>query len=637
MKLHRLYIIMCILSLLSFAGCRDEEPVQSAESKRTITVNLGIAMSRATDIEGVIGDNTRPDNLRLWIFDGNAENATLIFHENITNNLDFSITDLNNRLVQTIERIINVENEINTLHFYIVMNTTGISLDENSTPHDIETATFTQQIAWTGDNKVPLYGYGTLDVSTHRSEYSVSIEATRAVGKLELFFTKENENAYLKINKIELEQMPDIGYLKNAGEGETQQVAESYTDEIDNLLDDESGNGLEIETSLPESEDTQIGHFSDYEDKFTKLKLTHTYLLENLNGDTWTAIDNNKDYIYPTIIEDEETRYKMTVFYQTSTNGTEKEQVVYLPAIERNVWNKIFARVKDDGKITFSYRVLFWEKEESQIGWDPESGFGYAYDAPMAAWRIYEKKVDVDFRDAREGDEEATVCYVLNPRFGRSDNKSDHNTLVAKSSYAGFYFCMTKPKGAIWKACLTNTVDFELSTGGAYDSDGDGENDKHCVITGIAREEPYQIQVGAKNAWTKASEDEGDGYEGADTGWDDLTDWGKQIEDEDNTQYNIHTDLYILVSLDEGITWNTLDINRPDYTPTDKTPEENPEGYLYYLEHTYWHNNRRFAGGNDYIRIWQLKAERGGDFVEMVNKLDDKWAIKAYWKGDDSN
>lgn len=637
MKLHRLYIIMCILSLLSFAGCRDEEPVQSAESKWTITVNLGIAMSRATDIEGVIGDNTRPDNLRLWIFDGNAENATLIFHENITNNLDFSITDLNNRLVQTIERIINVENEINTLHFYIVMNTTGISLDENSTPHDIETATFTQQIAWTGDNKVPLYGYGTLDVSTHRSEYSVSIEATRAVGKLELFFTKENENAYLKINKIELEQMPDIGYLKNAGEGETQQVAESYTDEIDNLLDDESGNGLEIETSLPESEDTQIGHFSDYEDKFTKLKLTHTYLLENLNGDTWTAIDNNKDYIYPTIIEDEETRYKMTVFYQTSTNGTEKEQVVYLPAIERNVWNKIFARVKDDGKITFSYRVLFWEKEESQIGWDPESGFGYAYDAPMAAWRIYEKKVDADFRDAREGDEEATVCYVLNPRFGRSDNKSDHNTLVAKSSYAGFYFCMTKPKGAIWKACLTNTVDFELSTGGAYDSDGDGENDKHCVITGIAREEPYQIQVGAKNAWTKASEDEGDGYEGADTGWDDLTDWGKQIEDEDNTQYNIHTDLYILVSLDEGITWNTLDINRPDYTPTDKTPEENPEGYLYYLEHTYWHNNRRFAGGNDYIRIWQLKAERGGDFVEMVNKLDDKWAIKAYWKGDDSN
>ena len=100
---------------------------------------------------------------------------------------------------------------------------------------------------------------------------------------------------------------------------------------------------------------------------------------------------------------------------------------------------------------------------------------------------------------------------------------------------------------------------------------------------------------------------------------------------------NIHTDLYILVSLDEGITWNTLDINRPDYTPTDKTPEENPEGYLYYLEHTYWHNNRRFVGGNDYIRIWQLKAERGGDFVEMVNKLDDKWAIKAYWKGDDSN
>lgn len=637
MKPHRLYIIMCILSLLTFAGCRDEEPVQSAESKRTITVNLGIAMSRvAKEDQVVYGD---ANDMKVWLFDQTGRCVQYI----PVKDPQFTGRDITGDPVESVSTEFDVT-DVESLQFRVLLNTDGLE-DENGNPlvlggettiDEIDDLTF--QFGTTmpdGDNKVPMYGKEKESITIdNKREYNVDIELVRAVGKLEVFFTRENNNSPLTINSIKLEHMPIIGYMAAMPDPAPTGI---YTGSEENILSFDSG---ETSVSILTTSDETLGNFSNDETNFTKLTLTNTYLLENPNGGTWSEVGSNNDYTYPydepsASITDQDTRYVMTVDYTIGETG--KTQVVYLPAIERNVWNKIFARVKDDGKITFSYRVLFWEKEESQIGWDPESGFGYAYDAPMAAWRIYEKKVDADFRDAREGDEEATVCYVLNPRFGRSDNKSDHNTLVAKSSYAGFYFCMTKPKGAIWKACLTNTVDFELSTGGAYDSDGDGENDKHCVITGIAREEPYQIQVGAKNAWTKASKDEGDGYEGADIGWNDLTDWGKQIEDEDNTQYNIHTDLYILVSLDEGITWNTLDINRPDYTPTDKTPEENPEGYLYYLEHTYWHNNRRFAGGNDYIRIWQLKAERGGDFVEMVNKLDDKWAIKAYWKGDDSN
>lgn len=631
MKLRCLYIIMGLASLLFLTNCRDEEVVRSSEGKRTITVDLGITLSRATDEEGVIGDNSRPDDLQLWIFDGNTADATRIFYENITEDLQFSMVDLNNRLVQTIERIINVENEINILHFYIVMNGMGILLGENSTPQDIEEATFTQA-TWTGDNKVPLYGYGTLDVSKHRSEYSVSIDAKRAVGKLELFFTKENANFTLGIKDVTLTKNPDKGYLVKP---ETYSL--SYSEDSKPLFSSTNSSGTDISAVLT-NDDATLGNFSKYQDDKTKLQsLFSAYLLENPNGGEWagTEGDGKLDYTYPeniTPVSDD--RYKMKVTYQVS--GSDKTQEIYLPEIKRNYWNKIFVRVKDDGKLSISYRVLFWEEVKSQIGWNPEEDFGYTYNAPMAAWRIHEKKIDADFRDAREGDEEATVCYVLNPRFGRSNNQSDHNTLVAKSSYAGFYFCMKEPDGAIWKAYLTNPDDFELSTGGAYDSDGDGTNDKHCVITGIAREEPYQIQVGAKKPWTIASKKEGNGFEGEDSGWDVLAPWGEQIENSDE-QYDIHTDLYILVSLDQGITWNTLDINRPDFTPTDKTPEENPEGYRYYLEHTYWYNNRRFAGGDDYIRIWQLKAEKGGDFVEMVDKLDEKWAIKAYWKGDDSN
>lgn len=536
MKPHRLYIIMCILSLLSFAGCRDEEPVQSAEGKRTITVNLGIAMSRVALDDTDLGDDSQPTDMKVWIFEHGTGNRLAYITETQP---VFSGSDALGELVNTKEYVVEVENEIQALDFYVVLNSengTGLNLEEAATPSQIKEATFTGVKANLKDNQVPAYGcLENFDVSKHRNSYDVpAIKLTRAVGKLELFFTKENENSELMIKKVTLTKLPDKGYLVKP---ETYSL--NYSDDPRTLFESEEEKGTEITAVLTET-DASLGDFSQYQDDASKLQsLMSAYLLENPDGGKWagTEDDGNLDYTYPENLTNvTDNRYVMTVDYKIG--GTDKIQVVYLPAIERNVWNKIFARVKDDGKITFSYRVLFWEKEESQIGWDPESGFGYAYDAPMAAWRIYEKKVDADFRDAREGDEEATVCYVLNPRFGRSDNKSDHNTLVAKSSYAGFYFCMTKPKGAIWKACLTNTVDFELSTGGAYDSDGDGENDKHCVITGIAREEPYQIQVGAKNAWTKASEDEGDGYEGADTGWDDLTDWGKQIEDEDNTQYN---------------------------------------------------------------------------------------------------
>lgn len=632
MNARCLYIIMSIVSLLFLTNCRDEEDVRPSEGKRTITVNLGIAMSRV--VEGTdLGEGT-PSDMKVWIFEHGTENLLAYLPDS---DPVFSGSDALGGLVNTKEYVVEVENSIQALDFYVVLNSgngTELDLSEISTPTQIKEATFTGITSGLEDNQVPAYGFlENFDVSEHKNSYDVpTIELTRAVGKLELFFTKESENFTLGIKKVTLTKIPDKGYLV---EPVTYDL--SYSDEEETLFSSTNSTGSDISAVLTNN-DAILGNFSKYQDDETKLQsLFSAYLLENPNGGKWagTEDDGNLDYTYPeniTPVSDD--RYKMTVFYQVS--GSDKTQEVYLPAIKRNEWNKIFVRVKDDGKMSISYRVLFWEEEKSQIGWNPEEDFGYTYNAPMAAWRIHEKKIDADFRDAREGDEEATVCYVLYPRFGRSNNQSDHNTLVAKSSYAGFYFCMKEPDGAIWKAYLTNTEDFEFSTGGAYDSNGDGTNDKHCVITGIAREEPYQIQVGAKKAWTIASDRESDGSEGADSGWDDLAPWGEQIENS-GEQYDIHTDLYILVSLDEGITWNTLDINRSDFTPTDKTPEENPEGYRYYLEHTYWYNNRRFAGGDDYIRIWQLKAERGGDFVEMVDKLDEKWAIKAYWKGDDSN
>ena len=618
MTLCRLHIALCLFALLLLTGCRKEEDTLPADSPRTLTLDLGITLTRATEGEDT-GDNSRPQNLMLWIFNGEEK----LFYENITGNLDFSITDMNNKLVQTIERIIEVESGIQTLHFYIVMNTEGLSLNEVSTPDDIETATFEYPASsWEGDNRVPLYGYTSLDVSRNRSEYSISIEAKRAIGKLELFFTKESASSYLKINSVSITHDPDKGYLTVP---ETYQL--TYSTEERDLFTI----GKEIAAVLTTAEEAGTGNFSQYENDNSKMEsLFSTYLLENPKGGTWTETLN--DYTYTEDYDPEKqadndytdgsTRYKLTVNYQTSETGTAKTQVIYLPKIVRNEWNKVFARVKDDGFI-IALNVLPWEDvEESQIGWEPvikDEG-----NAPMAAWRIENKVIDPDFENATKGDEEATVCYVLYPRYGGDS----HTTLVNKPSYAAFYFRLNKPDGAMWEAYITNPTDFRLSTTGKYDSDGIDGEDKICAATGIARDEPYQIQVTAVHPWTYAAESTGDeDDEGTDWGWEANTPWGERIEGNGDC-YNIHTDLYIRVSIDDGKTWNYLDINKPDS----------------YIEKTYWKQkngeaNRRFAGGDKFIRIWQLKAEEDQkSFVQLVENLknDDSghWAILDYWKGE---
>ena len=633
MKLRYLYSIMCIFSLLALPGCREEEAVQTSEGTRTVTVNLGIAMSRVTEGKD-IGDGT-PEEMQVWIFESGTNNC-LAYIPN--NSPVFSGSDLLGELVNTDEYKIELDNNITALDFYVVLNGSngeGINLDNESTPDDIKAASFTALSGVTVDNEVPAYGCWTgFSVADHKNSYTLPkpIEVTRAVSKLELFFTKESENSELKITNIKLEHVPTFSYLDEGHE----LTGIKYDQSRDNILaESETG---EIKTSLPAT--MPIGNFSEYETNFTKLTLTSAYWLENTNGGTWagTTEDSNKDYTYTNPydiekqtddeVDDGTVRYKMTISYELS--GNDKTQVVYLPAMKRNEWNKIYARVKEDNFV-IALNVLPWEDvENSQIGWDPNSYFEYGSKAPMVAWRMLKvndddnspMKIDPDHKNATNGDEEATCCYVLYPRYGRSNGQSDHGTLVARTSYAAFYFCMQKPEGAVWEAYLSNPNDFELSTGGDYDSDQDGINDKCCVMTGIAREEPYQIQVGAKHAWTKASREMGESFEGADYGWDDLTDeWGKIIES-NGQQYNIYTDLKIRVSLDNGVTWNDLKIN-----PIDD-----------YVEATYWNTNRRFAGDDHSIRIWQLKAEKDEDsFVELVNHLkndtEGDWAILDYWKG----
>lgn len=452
MKPCYLYIIMSIFSLLALPGCRDEEAVQISEGTRTVTVNLGIAMSRVTKGSSV-GDGSTPKDMKVWIF--NQDNTELVDYYEIENPT-FSGSDALGELVNTHERIFELDNSITELNFYVVLNSvsgTGINLSKSSSVNDIQNATFTALNEVEGDNQVPIYGEAKLeDVSVQKKSYSVTIETTRAVSKLEMFFTKSSESAYLKINNIKLEQIPDKGYIND----ELIPTDINYNEAVENIL----STAIEISKSL--SEDITLGNFSTYEEtNFDKLTLNTPYLLENVNGGAWsgTESDTNQDYIYPydpadqSGAIDETTRYKMTVSYQTTNGGDEKEQVVHLPAMRRNEWNKIFARVKG-GALYLSCTVQDWED-----GGSIDISYAGTYDGeltPISTARVSEP----------ENDPAYAVVYG-----GGVD-----------ISALSFTFKITQPVGATWTANLTNGNQFVLEGNASGTVVGEEDNEFTFIV-----------------------------------------------------------------------------------------------------------------------------------------------------------
>lgn len=415
---------MCIYSVLASTGCREEETVQTSESTRTVTVNLGIAMSRVTEGSSV-GDGSTPADMKVWIF--NQNNTRRIDYYEITNPT-FSGSDALGELVNTHEHVFELDNTITDLNFYVVLNSangTGLNLEETSTVADIQNAAFTGLQNVAGDNQVPVYGEATLDVSEYKKSYPVTIETQRAVSKLELLFTKESASSNLVINKITLTNIPDKGFLARPAittDGLT------YSDSEVALFTGSEN----ISVNLPET--TSIGDFSNHPDNFTPVALSQSYLLENPNNQAWNPT-NQTDYEYPAPQPSIENAYILQVDY--TLDGTPKTQAICLPEIKRNVWNKIYARVTSSG-----YELLLsvnpWDMEDITVNY--EDNLSYV----SQGWGN-------------------TILGFLN------DTKTQ--VQINPNQPAVLTFMINSPSGALWRATLSNYTDFQFvgpSSGAAY-------------------------------------------------------------------------------------------------------------------------------------------------------------------------
>lgn len=577
-----------LLSLLLLASCSRNDEVAVAEGEEgkvyvtlTLSINGEEAGSRAT-----WEDNDNPGDGNEW--------------ENTIDDLQILIYDANNNYVGKVEDLIQLldgrysgtlssDAEWTGNTNYKIMAFANCPSIDN--PSNISTLDYTRANV----SYIPMWGVTTaqFNLTPGVSENIGSIDLLRAMAKVEVFMDAEGYT----IDNISVDKSNPQGYCLPNGYNSV-----SETDRLD--MEGETPASFNPYTSgTPESKAEDGQHYiylPEYDNSTKPAKIQVT-----VNGETYDL--EFKDYV----------------------NGAPTGDPYDI--VRNHIYRYTITGV-NDGKLKLEYRVLLWDKVESAIGWNPEIKDGG--NAPVSAWRLvkfYKDKdepryIDSDYKDAREGDEEAVFCYVLYPRYDGekdSDGNAKHEGLENKPSYAAFNFHLSEPKGAVWKAWLSNTTDFSFGSGDYTVTDVIGENEdgtkipgethtRRCVITGIARDEDYQIQVTANNPWTDLN------YQN--------TSWGEGIEE---SKKEVYTDLHISISTDNGKTWHDLAINKKDEAKQDDGSD--------YLEHTYWQDQRRFAGGEDnYIRIWQLKPVKDKGFDELIKDLPSYHSIKKWWKGDDS-
>ena len=372
MKRFLLHIIY-ITALLPFLGSCSQSEDTPTDTSGNDHVQLSLSVTaRALPQEGMeIGTGT-PENMHLWVFgsvnDAQNTNGYDQLAYRVINSPSFAGSDAFGNPVHTITDLDIPEGKKYTkMYFYVVLNSgsvtglgdlnkdTKISLNKDTKISDLQALTFSGINQGKEDNEMLMYGMSELEINPHKTNYETGIEVTRAVAKLELYFTKEWESSNLLIRDISISSKVNKGYLvpvENWGEkdiyGETLNSSSLFS----------NTEGL----SISKSSEEEYGNFSEDLSNFQKVELINPYLMENPNGKGWDE-DTYVDSAYPTEEgqADEDKYYQITVDYVI--DGLEKSQSFYLPVIQRNYLYRILIRVSGE-HLVLKLQVNPWNKVE---------------------------------------------------------------------------------------------------------------------------------------------------------------------------------------------------------------------------------------------------------------------------------
>ncbi len=584
--------ITALLMLSTMASCSDQDSQETATSEEAY-LNLSFSTastttSRAGGTGNIGNDETQANpneesdihNIKVWVFKSETgqDAKPIAYKEETPSAVGGGTVNSNYTLNLRFLRKINGE-ELKNIDLYILANSESTNMADKLgkdfrtiTRADLQKVTFDDPFGITAEGKAQTTkvpeGKGlpisraitniaiddhVADTEAGAKGKGIKIPLVRAVSKLHFYFArKANANTEsVKVTKIEIdgETFPTESYI--------------FPDEEDYATADANKEATSGKYGTPSYVTTRLTldgventGIKEVEDPLTYKRGTETAqdYMDRMNSDIG---GHNLSYL-------RETNKAITgkIYYQLSDGSVEKSQEFTIPSSGNAIRNRelvVYGYFLKGGALCLDWQVMPWNKVTSEISWSNVN-------CQMFAWA---KDLNVT---PQGGDKEGLYCLVNYPRYNEKDK--DHNSLEDRSSGAAFYFKVESPKGLVWKAHLTNTKEFAFNYGKSI------EGKTNCVSTGIARKDPYQIKVEAKNAWTSGAS------------WDKLTDWAKG-----KGNNPVYTDLYVTVSLD-GIHEYEVEIN-PD----------NAGGR--------YKNGRKFAGTNTRIRIFQLQATMGTAYDDL--------------------
>ena len=586
--------IAALLMLSTMASCSDQDsqvPATGDEAYLNLSFSTASATTSRASRAGDIGkdDETQANptaesdihSIKVWVFKsgtGPSANPIAYKEDNTPTAVGGGTANGNYTLNLRFLRKINGE-ELKNIDLYILANSESTNMADklkgkdlrSITRADLQKVTFDDPFGITTEGKaqtteVPT-GLGlpisraitNIAIADHVADTEagakgkgISIPLVRAVSKLHFYFARTADADALtenvKVTKIEIDgnTFPTESYVfpdeENYATADANKAATSNkygtSSYVSTLL---KLDGVE-NTGIKEVEDPLT-----YKRGATETAQTY---MDRMNKEIG---GHNLSYL-------RETNKPITgkIYYQLAEGGSVKSQGFTIPSSGNAIRNRelvVYGYFLQGGSLCLDWQVMPWNVVTSEISWSNVN-------CQMFAWHKSSPS-------ATTGDEEGKFCLVNYPRY----ETSKHNSLVAKSSGAAFYFKVDGPTGLVWKAHLTNPTEFAFN----YNKSTESTN---CVSTGIARKDPYQIKVEAVNPWTNNAS------------WNELTKWA--IGKGSNPVY---TDLYVTVSLD-GIHEYEVEIN------------PNDAGGMY-------KNGRKFAGTNTRIRIFQLQATKGTAYDKL--------------------
>lgn len=593
--------IAALLMLSTMASCSDQDsqaPATGDEAYLNLSFSTASATtsraSRAGDIEKdetLANPNQESDihSIKVWVFkSGTGERANPIaYKEDTPSAVNGKPVNGNYTLNLRFLRKINGE-ELKNIDLYILANSESTNMAKklngkdfrSITRADLQKATFDDPFGITKDGTaqttVVPEGKGlpisraitnielakhAADTEIEAKDNGISIPLVRAVSKLHFYFArkagKEAMTENVKVTRIEIDgnTFPTASYVFPDEEKYDEADAnKSATSSKYDTLDYDS-----TALKLPGVENSGIKAVADPTAFIKKDSQTAQEYLKAFKDDSIES--HHLSYLRET-----NKPIKGRIYYQLAEDGSEKFREFTIPSEDKAIRNRelvVYGYFLQGGALCLDWQVMPWNVVTSEISWSNVN-------CQMFAWQTPSTNETEFTPNPQGGDAEGLYCLVNYPRY----QDKDHEKLEDQKSGAAFYIKVDGPTGLVWKAHLTNPTEFAFN----YDKSTESTT---CVSTGIARTAPYQIKVEANNAWTKGPS------------WTaELTDWanGKGTNP-------VYTDLYVTVSLD-GIHEYEVEIN-PDKA-----------GGRYKKE-------RKFAGTNTRIRIFQLQATQGTAYEDL--------------------